>query len=122
LLVIDPRFEIFALQHLLQRHPTIESNNVFKRHGSKPVAIADRFRPRRIENFKSLLPVSHRIRLDFCAREVRPRHRPTARITNHPREIADNENCLVAQVLKLPQLLQNDCVPKVNIGGGWIDA
>jgi hypothetical protein len=68
LLVIDPRFEIFALQHLLQGHATVESNNILKRHGSEPVAIAHGFRPRGIENFKGLLTVSRRVRLHFTAR------------------------------------------------------
>ena len=120
MLVIDPRLEIFALQHLLQRHPTVESNDIFKRHGSKPVAIANGFCPRRIENLKCLLAVSRRIRLDFTVGQLRPRHRATARIANHSSEIADDQNRLMAQLLKLPQFPQNNGVPEMNIGT-WLD-
>ena len=54
-------------------------------------------------------------------RQLRPRHRATAWVTDHSREIADDKNCLVPQVLELPQFSQNDGVSKVNIGSGWID-
>ena len=122
LLVVDPCLEIFALQHLLQRHSAVEANYIFKRHASKPIAVANDFCSHRIENLKSLFVVSRRIRLYFIMRQLRSRNRPPARITNQSREIADDENCLVAEVLKFSQFSQNDGVPEVNIRGGWIDA
>ena len=48
-------------------------------------------------------------------RQVRPCNGATARVANHSGEIADDENCLVPEVLKLSQFSQNDRVPKVNI-------
>src|SRR5437667_10431727 len=90
LLVIDSRLEDSSLQHLLHCDPAIESNNIFKRHGSKPVAVTDGFCSLRIENLKSLLAISRRIRLDVIVRQLWPRHRSTTRVANHSREIADD--------------------------------
>ena len=55
-------------------------------------------------------------------RQVRPGDGATTRISDHSGEITDNENCLMAEVLKLPQFSQNDRVPKVNVRGGRIHA
>jgi hypothetical protein len=44
------------------------------------------------------------------------------RIAYHSGKIADDENRLVAQILKLPQLSQHDGVSEMNIGGCWIDS
>src|SRR2546421_101636 len=82
----------------LQCHSAVETNYIFKRHASKPNAVANDFCSRRIENFESLLAVSRRIRLYFIMRQLRSRNRPPARIANQSREIADDENCLVAEV------------------------
>src|SRR5215475_9670103 len=52
---------------------------------------------------------------------MRPCNRPTARVSDHSGEIADDENCLMPEVLKLPQFSQNNCVPKVNIRRRRVD-
>ena len=48
-------------------------------------------------------------------RQVRPRNGPTARVANHSGKIADDENGLVPEVLKLSQFSQNNRVSKVYI-------
>ena len=102
LLIIDPSPEILALQHLLQRHTAIQANDVFERHRSKPVTIADGFGARRIQNLECLLTVTCGIRHDFLMGQLRPRGRTAARVANHAREVTDDENRLVTQILKLP--------------------
>src|SRR6266536_1701004 len=57
LLVLNPVPEILTLQHLLQRNPTVQANDVFERHRSKPVAIANNLRGRRIKNLERLLTI-----------------------------------------------------------------
>jgi hypothetical protein len=52
---------------------------------------------------------------------VRSRSGPTARVANHSSEIADNENSLMSEILKFPQLPQHHCVTEVNVGCRWID-
>ena len=50
-----------------------------------------------------------------------PRRRTPARIANHRRVIADDENRLMPEFLKLAQLLEYNRVSKMNIGRGRID-
>ena len=119
-LCFDPRFEIFPLQHLLQRHAAIQANHVFERHGAKPVTVAHCLRALGIKNLKRLLAISRRVCDHFLMRQVRPRNGPTARVANHSGKIADDENRLVPEVLKLSQFSQNNRVPKVNIRCGRV--
>src|SRR4029453_6372391 len=58
LVVVNPGTEVLALQHLLQRNSTVQADDVFERHRSKPVAIANGLRARRIQNLERLLAVS----------------------------------------------------------------
>src|SRR5204862_6479080 len=114
-LFFDSRFEIFALQQLLQSDAAIQTDDVFERHGTKPVTVADRFCALGIKNLKRLLAISRRVCAHFLMRQMRPCNGSTARVANHSSKIAENENRLVAEVLKLPQFAQNNRVPKVNI-------
>ena len=102
-LFFDPRLEIFALQHLLQRHAAVQANHVFERHDAKPVTVADCLRAFGIKNLKRLLAISLRVCNHFLMRQVRPRHGPAARVANHSGEIADDQNRLVPEILKLSQ-------------------
>ncbi len=122
LLLVDASPEIFALQHLLQRHPAVQSNDVFKRHRPEPIAIANRFGARRIENLERLLPIAYSIRHHFFVRQLWSRRGAAARVANHPREIANDKNRLMPQILKLSQFSQNDAVAQMNVRGGWINA
>ena len=122
LLLIDARLEVFALQHLLQGHPAVEANDVFKRHGAKPVAVTHRLRARWIKNFECLLAIGYRICDHFLMRQLRPRNRTTARVADHSGEVADDQNGLVTEVLKLPQFSKNNRVAEVNVRGGGIDS
>src|SRR5437762_10028919 len=114
-LFFDSRFEIVALQQLLQSDAAIQTDDVFERHGTKPVTVADRFCAPGIKNLKRLLAISRRVCDHFLMRQMRPCNGSTARVANHSSEIADDENRLMAEVLKLPQFAQTNRVPKVNI-------
>jgi len=48
-------------------------------------------------------------------RQLRPGGGATTGIANHSSEITDDENGLVTQILKLPQLSQDDTVAKMNV-------
>ena len=60
--------------------------------------------------------------LDLGGREDGTSLGAAARIADASGEIADNQHNHVAGVLKLPQLLQNDRVPEVDVGRGRVDA
>src|SRR5437879_2911054 len=100
LLIVDPAAEILALQHLLKRDTAVEPNHIFVRHRAKPIAIADRFGPGRIENFECLLAVGLRVQRNFFMRQMRTRYRPAAWIANHSSEISDDQDGLMPEVLK----------------------
>ena len=53
--------KVFALQHLLQSHAAVETNHFFVIHLAKPIAVEDRFRPRRVENLERLFAISLRV-------------------------------------------------------------
>ena len=122
LLLLDPLAKIVALEHLLERHPAVEANDVFETHLSKPIAIENSFGSRRIENLKCLLAIGCGVRHHFFARQLRARGRTPTRVPDHPGEIADDKNSLMTEILKLPQLSEDDRVAEVNVGTGWIDA
>ena len=122
LLLVDARLEVFALQHLLQSHPAVQANDVLKRHGAKPVAVTHRLRARGIKNFECLLAIRCRICDHFLMRQLRPRNGTTARVADHSGEVANDQNGLVAEVLKLPQFSQDNRMAKVNVRGGRIDS
>src|SRR4030095_14484318 len=68
LLFVNPGPEILALQHLLQRDSTVQANDVFERHRSKPVAIANGLRACRIKNLECLLTIAFGIFHYFLVR------------------------------------------------------
>ena len=121
LLLVNARLKIFPLQHLLQCHAAVETDHVFEGHGAEPVAVGHRLRTRGVKNFACLLTVRRRVCEHFFMGEMRPCNGATAGVADHPREIADDENCMVAEVLKLPQFSQNNRVAEMNIRGCRID-
>src|SRR4030095_10024693 len=65
LLVVDSGPEIFALQHFLQRRPTVDANDILERHRSKPVPVTNGLRARGIKDLERLLAVGSGIRQQF---------------------------------------------------------
>ncbi len=102
-LFFDTRLEIFPLQNLLQRYPAIQANDVFERHGAKPVAVAHCLRARGIKDLERLLAIGRRVCDHFLMRQVRPGNGTPARVADHSSKIADNKNRLMAEILELPQ-------------------
>ena len=56
------------------------------------------------------------MRFDLRARQGRSGGRPPARVTDQRREIADDEDCVMSEILKLPELRQCDRVAEVDVG------
>src|SRR5205085_7542136 len=56
------------------------------------------------------------------ARKLGPGSGPPARVADHGSEIADDEDGLVAEILELPELPQDDRVTKVEVGARRIHA
>ena len=62
------------------------------------------------------------LRVDLLAREQRPGRRAAARVADPRGEVADDEDHLVAEVLELAQLLQDDGVAEVDVGRRRVEA
>src|SRR6266550_6356739 len=103
----DPLMKIFPLEHLLQRDPAIEANDIFETHCPEPVAITDNLGAHWIENFERLFSISFGISQDFIVRQVGTGDRTTTRVANHPGEVADDEDGLVTEILKLPKFTKD---------------
>jgi hypothetical protein len=121
LLIVNPSAKIFSLQHLLKRDPAVQPNHIFVRHRAKPIAIANGLSAAGIENLEGLFPIRLRIVQHLFVRQMRSCCGPTAGIANHSGEIADDQNSLMSEILKFPQLPQHNCVTKVNVGCRWVD-
>ena len=116
------RLEILALHHLLQRHAAVELHHLVEAHHLEPFAVEDGPRPLRIEDFVSLLLEALRIRHHLIVRELRARLRAARRVADHRREIADDEDRLMPEVLELPQLREPDGEPEMDVRRRGIDA
>ena len=101
------------------RHETGEPRGVHRGHPAR-VEIERRQLP--VEDLVDLFLVGHGVRLDLFAAQHRPRRRLSARIADQRREIADEKNDLVAEVLKLPHLVEQHGVTEVEIRRRRIEA
>ena len=75
-----------------------------------------------VEHLADLLDVRARVRVDRFARQHRPRFRAPGRIADARSEVADEKDHVVAELLELPELLQQHGVAEMEIGGGGIEA
>src|SRR5690606_29433835 len=62
-----------------------------------------------------------RVRGHLRRRQCRSRRVPARRVADEPREIADQKHDLVAQLLELPQFIEQHCMPEVQIRGGLVE-
>ena len=74
-----------------------------------------------IEDLEDLRRIGLGVRAYFILRQRRPRRVLAGRIADHPREIADQKDHLVAEVLELAHLVDQHGVAEVQIGSGRIE-
>ena len=122
LAAVDAAFEILALEHLLEGHAGVEFHDLLKGHHLEPFAIEDGARAAGIEDFESLRLEAFGVAHDLVVRKLRARFRAAGGVADHRGEVADDEDGLVAEILKLPELLQRDGEAEVNVRRGGIDA
>ncbi len=73
-----------------------------------------------IEDLEGLFAIRLGVGQHLRARKLRPRDGAAARVADHGRVIADDEDGLVAEILELPELSQNDGVAEMQIRAGRI--
>ncbi len=120
--LLEALLEILTLHHLLDRDAAVEPDHLLERHDLEPLAIECRARPGGIENLVGLLAEAPRIFHDLIVRKLRARHRPTARVADHRREIADDQHGIVPEILELPQLGERDGEAEMNVRRRRIDS
>jgi hypothetical protein len=74
------------------------------------------------QHLPGLLHVRARVRVDLLARQHRAGHRAAARVAHARGVVADDQHDRVAGVLELPQLLEHDRVPEMQVGRGRVQA
>src|SRR5262249_55989370 len=62
------------------------------------------------------------ILLDLLFRQSNPRFRDSARIADHAREVADEKNDFMAEILKVLHLMKQDGMSEMQVRGGGIEA
>src|ERR1019366_2450297 len=85
-----------------------------------PVEVHDSFP--RIENLEDLRLVGLCVLFNLLLREWRPRRRAARGVADHAREIADQEDDRVPEILKMLELAQQNRVPKVQVGRRRIES
>ena len=120
--VLEARLEILALHDLLERDAAVEPDDLLVVHHLEPFAVEDDLRAGGVEHLERLPLVTLGVGHHRLVGKLRAGRRPAARIADHRREIANDEDAQVAQVLELAHLLKPDRVPQVNVRRGRVHA
>jgi hypothetical protein len=115
--------EVVPLEELRDGRRAREREELLRAH-VEPFPVAPDLEPVRVvvEDGERLLLVCARVRVDVGARERWPRARTAARVADARGVVPDDEDDPVTEVLELPQLLQDDRVAEVDVGGGRVEA
>src|SRR3990167_3341328 len=107
--------EVIALQH--PRHGVLrgQPNEISWSHFVHPGGVEGDLGFRRIENLEHLSFIGLRVLQYLLAGQRWARGALTAGVADHPREVADQENHLMPQLLELSQLINKHGVPEVQI-------
>ena len=113
--------EIVAREHLLDRHVAAELDGIEERHLAEPVAVGADLGLSSVEDAVSLVEVSRGVGGNLLGREYGASGRPPRGVANPGGEVANDEHGLVAEVLKLAELIQADHVTEGQVGPGRVD-
>src|ERR1700712_4892501 len=108
--------EIIALEHARYGVLGGQANEISRTELIHPSGVESHFGLGRIENLENLRLVGLGVVQDLLASQRRASSALAARITDHSGEVADQEDHLVTQILKLAQLINKHRMPQVQIG------
>ena len=74
-----------------------------------------------IKNLKCLILIGSGVGVNLLSRNNRTRLGLSGGVTDHRGKVPDDQNDLVAEVLELPELSEEDGVAEVNVGGAGIE-
>src|SRR3990167_1366978 len=107
--------EIITLKHPCNGVLRSQANEICRPHLVHPGGVEGNFSFRRIKNLEHLGLVGLRVLQHLLASQRWTRSALAAGITDHSREVANQENHLMPQLLELTQLINKHGVPKVQI-------
>lgn len=114
--------KVIALQHPRNGVLRGKTNEVSRGQLVHPGGIEGYFGLGRVEDLEDLGLVRLRILQNLLARQGRTGNTFPTGVTNHPSEVADEEDHLMPQVLELAQLINKHGMAKMQIGSGRVEA
>src|SRR5688572_6076388 len=114
--------KIVALEKLRDGVLGSEADDALGPQLVRPLRVVENLSLRGVKDLENLLLISFCIPLDLFARERRTCLVLARGVADHPGEIADQELHLMAQLLKIAQLVDYDGMAEVQVGRGRIEA
>jgi len=108
--------EIVTLHHARHRVARGQLDDAARAQGIAPFGVVADFGTRRIQHQAGLGVVGLGVGLDLLARQRRAGIVAAAGVADHRREVADEKNDVVAQVLQLAHFVQHHGMPQVDVG------
>src|SRR6185369_5504191 len=99
-----------------------DADHARRAQGVRPGGIEQHFGARLVQDLEHLLAISGRVGGDLVPGKRGSCRVLAGRIADHAGKIADQELNVMAQVLKLPQFVDDHGVAKVQVGGGGVHA
>ena len=113
--------EIVSFQQPRDRVTRAKTYDLFIAHLPQPFAVEPNLRFLGIQDLKNLILIGFGIGLDILARERGPRGVAAGWVSDHSGGVADQEDDLMAHVLKMFHLPQQNGVAEVQIGGRRVE-
>jgi hypothetical protein len=117
-----PFREVVALEHPRDRVFRGQADHAIRAECCEPLRVERDLGLRAIEDEECLIRVRLRVDGHFVGRERRTRYVAPCRIADQRREIADQENDMVTEVLQLAQLVELHGVAQMQVGACRIEA
>ncbi len=108
--------EVVPLEHARDGVLRGELDHARSAQGLAPLRVVANLGARRIEHLGGLRVVRPGVRLDLLARQRRAHVVAAGRVPDHRREVADEEDHLMPQVLHLAHLVEHNRVPEMDVG------
>ena len=118
----EARVKVVALHHARDGVARGKFNEAACAKLLAPLAVVAQLGFVGVKHLEGLLAVGFGVRLYLLGGERRARAVAPARVADARREVANQEDDGVPQVLQLAQLGEHDGVPKVNVGRGGVQA
>ena len=114
--------EIVALEHTRDRPFSSQAYQTGRAQLVGPPGIEQDLSLVGVQDLENLILIGFRVPQDLLPRKRRSRRVLAARVTDHPREIPDQELDVMAQVLKLAQLVDHHRVTEMQVGRSRVQA